>query len=60
MMPYLWIVNYNKSIFIIFYLISNNQNVNHLIEPEMFEASCEEATFNFNLKIKKHHITNES
>ncbi|CAD8120846.1 unnamed protein product [Paramecium sonneborni] len=39
---------------------NNNQNVNHLIEPEMFEASCEEATFNFNLKIKKHHITNES
>lgn len=48
MMPYLWIVNYNKSNHIIIYIISNNNNVNHLMDPEIFDASCEEANIDCN------------
>ncbi|CAD8198931.1 unnamed protein product [Paramecium pentaurelia] len=40
---------------------NNKNNVNHLMEPEMFEASCEEvANINCNIENKKHHHTNES
>ncbi|CAK56635.1 unnamed protein product (macronuclear) [Paramecium tetraurelia] len=39
---------------------NNNNNVNHIMEPDMFEASCEEATINCNFENKKHHHTNES
>ncbi|CAD8187083.1 unnamed protein product [Paramecium octaurelia] len=39
---------------------NDKNNVNDLMEPEMLEPSCEEATFNYNFDNKKHHHTNES